>query len=81
MKVLLIWEEVPKKTELYALEGELAELAIAASGHYINSNGNKAVEDLSEELQNLVSIWSSAKEEGSADITGFDRAVICGFCL
>lgn len=78
MKVLLIWEEVPEKTTLYSLEGEMAELAIAAAGYYINSEDNNAVHALSEKLSSLESLGHSYCHE-AFDISGHDKAVIAGF--
>lgn len=52
MKVLLVWEKIPEATDFYLLEGEKADIAIAAHGSFINVEGGDpdAAEALSEAL-------------------------------
>lgn len=82
MKVLLVWENVPETTKLYSLEGELAELAIQAAGHYGNANDNDAVNQLNEALSGLKAFGDSQILE-AFDIANhnYDKVVICGFIM
>ena len=88
MRVLLIWEQVPETTTLYALEGELAELAIEAAGYYINGEDNDAVLKLSERISDLecdpnyTALGHNECHE-AFDVTGvsFDKVVIAGFIM
>jgi hypothetical protein len=80
MKVLLIWEEIPERTKLYSLEGELAELAIASAGYFVNAESNAAVEKLSDELATIEPLGHADCHE-AFDISGHDKVVIAGFIM
>jgi len=81
MQVLLVWKEIPEYTKLYKLEGEDAELAIKAHGHYINNaSENDAVIELSERLCNMTPIGISNILE-IPDISDCDKVVIAGLVM
>lgn len=79
MKVLVIWENVPESVSLYAVDGELAETALLAANKYINSDENDAILALNLALETLEPLPDNS--DGSFDLSGFDRAVICGVLL
>ena len=36
MHVLLVWQEIPENTKFFALDGEMAELAVKAHNCFVN---------------------------------------------
>lgn len=57
-KVLLVWEEIPESTKLYAFEegSEAAKLAIVSAGKFINSddvNPGDPIDKLNDMLENF----------------------------
>jgi hypothetical protein len=83
MKVLLIWEEIPERTKLYSLEGDLAELAIKCAGQYIGGSENNSPEiiELNEKITDLPLFGSGEDTIAFKIITTLTHVVIAGIIL
>lgn len=77
MKVLLIWEEVPEKISAYVLEGEDAEIALAAHGKYINSDDDETVEKLGE----ILAKYEPVKSDEPFSVENVDKIVFSGMMM
>ncbi len=87
-KVLLIWEEVPDYLKMYEFEEgtELAELAIASAGKYINGDDlpeDHAIYRLNDLLQGLIPTWGrNVDDETKGILHGpYKLVVFCGFYM
>jgi hypothetical protein len=80
-EVLLVWELIPEETHLYTFDegSEMAELAVAAAGKYINHNDEEddAVNQLNVKLED----HKDCKIDGLLAEGTFSKVSICGFAL
>lgn len=82
-KLLLIWEEIPENTKLYAFDegSELAKLAEGSAGKFINCDDleeDDPIHALSEKLADAEEIGGRS---GNIVQGPFSRVVICGFAM
>lgn len=83
MKVLLVWEEVPEFTKFYLLEGDLADLAMRAHNHFVNTDTDP--DDAADRLSQAMGEQKikPLESENPIALAGLhvDHVVLAGFVL